>query len=198
MFLTKQEDNTMLKGTMSRIARTLLVLSLLSLPLTLSLSVPRVEADIVDNRRIPVSLCTSSREILLVSGIVVPLQAGDDPNQPAIFCPITEDLPDVFPKSAVDLMRVAWFGTGGVGRLVVNACSQQFDDPGDVVCVYKNLEMPVTGHRFVDFTIGDLVPAWGPARANALGFVQIGIPVDSSGTPHGAVTGILLFTDRGR
>ena len=180
----------MLKSTISGIAGLWLVSSILCV----ALPARTVEAQLLEARFIPVSLCTSSREILLVSGIVVPLEPGDDPNQPAIFCPITEDIP-ILSKSAVQLLRVAWFGTGGVGRLVVNACSQQFDDPGDVVCRNKNLEMPVTGHRFVDFTIGDLASAWGPARRTAFGFVQIGIPVDSSGIPHGAVTGIFLFTD---
>ena len=161
------------------IAGCLLVLGLLSL----ALSVRTVEAQ-GGQRNIPVSLCTTSADIIRMSG-------GPTPRAGELICPITEDVPLLPPKSSVDILRVNAFSSIA-NEITVLVCSQKFDDPEDTVCSSKGIAG--TGSLPIRFTIDELANAWGPQRENTFGYVRIRF-LNVTVPPQAGITGIFLFFD---
>jgi hypothetical protein len=164
------------------IAGCLLVLGLLSLVL----AVGRVEAQ--TTRNIPVSLCSTSSTLIFMSD-------GQTPRAGELICPIVEDVPSQPPKSQVDILRVNAFAFSAGTTVTVLVCSEQFDNPRDTVCsssgltaLHDNEYLPIILRH--DF----LQNAWGPARANAFGYVRIRFE-PASVPPEAVITGIFLFYD---
>jgi hypothetical protein len=160
------------------IAGHMLILGLLSL----ALPVRTVEAQ--RTRLIPISLCTTSVDIILMSG-------GQSPRAGEIICPITEDVPFLPSKSQVDILSVQAFSFNADTTITVLVCSQDNDNPQVTFCSSKGR----TGQGFlpIQFTGPELrANAWGPEHANDFGYVRIRF---SGSDPQAAVTGIFLFFD---
>jgi hypothetical protein len=153
---------------------------------SLTLPAQRVEAEEL-TRRIPISSCTGSADIFVLSGLGV-----IEPPSTAILCPVVDG--DAFSKSTIQALVVVWNGAAPQGVVRVRACSQPFNNP-TVTCTAPKIEIGHVGEVRFTFTIRELAVAWGPGHENDFAFVFMDFNPDNRGFPRGSITGISLFRD---